>query len=175
MNSTNSRARRIGLATVAGAGAVGLLALPGTASANGGGIAQSVDVVLGMPAASVSLDRLPSRLCYDPDGSAGPKPPECKDVATPPSVTTGDDLILAVDYVLSSSTKPSSILTLAGEGVCPGGAPTDLGLIFDLGPATYQPGSSIVLTLHQGTTELARLSSPAGTGQTQYGFGHSAC
>lgn len=163
---TSTVATRRGAVAVAaaGAGVVGLLALPGTASANGG-VAQGVDVVLSLPSFTTPSS-LPGSVCLDPDG-AGPEHKEtCQPIGG--ATTPGDDFALALDYVLSSSTQPSAVLTRAGEGVCPGST-TGYGMVLELGPATYQPNSWIVVTLaRNGGTPQEVFKYPAGSGSTRY-------
>lgn len=170
MSTSALRGRRGALAAAAtGASVIGLLALPGTASANGG-VSQSVDLVLGVPAAVSSLGSLPTQLCFDPDG-AGPTAPSCQSIPT--ATLSDDDLVLDLDYVLSSSTQPSAALAKVGEGVC--GAAGKFGIVLELGPATYQPNSSIVFTLYQGTKKLAGETYPTGNKSTQYAPSFRAC
>lgn len=170
MPSRSQTLGRRALACAAAATAVAAaLALPGPASADGG-VTQSVDVVLGLPAALSAVNTLPTSMCFDPD-SAGPAAPTCHPI--PGAMVSDEDLALDLDYVLSSSTQPSALLTKVGEGAC--SADNKTGIVLELGPASYQPGSSIVFTLRQGTKVLVSQTHPAGSKQTQYSPSFRAC
>lgn len=164
MSSLSCFSRRGTLAAIAAGGAaVGLVMLPGAATANAGGVSQAIDVMLGVPNAIGTLNTLPENICFDPDNTQGPQEPICKPL---PALSVSDeDLFLHMDYVLSSSTQPSQALAKAGDGVC---GTTRLGLVLSLAPASYQPNSTIVFTLHQGTRLVHRQEYPAGNKQTVY-------
>lgn len=169
MPSRSQTLGRRALACAAAATAVAaVLALPGPASADGG-VTQSVDVVLELPTALSQVNKLPKGADFDPDGE-GPAEPIHKDLPT--AMVSSEDIFLDLDYVLSSATQPSALLTRAGEDVCGTGTH---GIVLQLGPATYQPGSSIVFVLRQGLNELARISYPAGSKQTQYAPHFKTC
>lgn len=169
MPSRSQTLGRRGLAGAAAAAAVAAaLALPGPASADGG-VTQSVDVVLELPTALSQVNKLPTYASVDPDGP-GPAEPIRRDLPT--AMVSNEDIVLDLDYVLSSATQPSALLTKVGEDVCGTGRH---GIVLQLGPATYQPGSSIVFVLRQGTREIASLSYPAGSKQTQYAPHFQTC
>lgn len=192
-----SRIRRLALPTVITVGlAVGVTTVGGTSASathGGGGVHQAAEIEIAIPATSVGFstpDQGPKQLCFYADTTPENPPADADKLCVPTSGAIGETIdgvnaLIEATYVLSSSTHPNSVASRVGK-VCPdddrdGTTDTEphFGAIWEISNATYQPGSSIVVTATVNGTPQEVLNEPApqpGEGQkTVYLTGIALC
>lgn len=162
-----SRIRSLALPTVIAVGvSVGVVSLgSGSAAAShspGGGVAQSADMVVAIPAQTVGVStptQLPKQLCLNISN----REPQCVPTSGAVEATVaGLNAVVAATYTLASSTHPSNVVSKVGL-VCPDDErDTDtqphFGAIWQLSDATYQSGSHFEIKANLNGTDLQPLT-----------------